>query len=148
MTELQKKAQANAPEGRVRESIRNPRASVEDGNIVGHLDWGGITAAPSVGKTWDIAKIIEEGAKPHVIYPLGKEGTRLHQKGVKRRYGSNVLAFYSNRLGKQVFATYVFHPGITGRHFMASALEEMKNVIRLGLKATLQDVLSSRRSNI
>src|SRR5919109_1549875 len=108
MIELQARAQAKTS-GRVAASIRNPQAEVSGSIIMGRLTWGGV-ASEGGGKSYDIAQILEEGAKQHVIYPLTQKGTRAHEKGAKRRFGANVLHFESARLGKDVFADYAFHP--------------------------------------
>lgn len=134
MTKLQNKAREKVS-GRIKNSIRNPRASVEGTAIIGTLDWGGeeTTVSNKGGKAYDIARILEEGAKAHVIHPLTLKGSRAHEKGAKRRFGKDTLHFYSAKLGKEVFADYVFHPGVPAAHFMRDTLAEMKGDIIEGL---------------
>jgi hypothetical protein len=146
MVKLQEKIQSKT-KGIVSESIRNPRAVNQSGVITGYLDWGGepTTVTYKTGKPYDIAQILNEGAKAHAINPLTVEGTRLHEKGAVRRFGSNVLHFESARLGKEVFAAYVFHPGVAGQHFIESSIEEMRVTFAQEIAATLQQVKSEIR---
>jgi len=145
MVRLQQKIQAKT-KGRVRESIRNPRAYVETGRITGALDVGGppSTVAYKSGKAWDITQILEEGAKMHVIYPLTASGTQardsLNRFAKGKRFGSDVLGFELN--GKKAFAAYVFHPGVEAQHFIAESVNQMRKEFRDGLRETLNDVMS------
>lgn len=146
MRQLQAKAQASVT-GSVRDSIRNPRAEYDGHYVVSKLDWGGFDDSYKGGKTFDRAQILESGAAPHVIYPLGEKGTRGHAakgKGGGRRYGKEVLKFYSQNLGKEVFADYVFHPGVQAKHFMADAIDEMIAPFREGIKETLQEIIDKK----
>ena len=154
MTRLQEKIRAGKLSehnitGEVSDSIRNPRAEQEGSNIVGKLDWGGVYAyymgnTPLTGgvKLYDIAQILESGSKEHPINPLTEEGTRPHEKGLRRRYGANILHFFSARLGKEVFADYVFHPGTKGIHFMEEGLEQMKGEVAPAFEETISEVLT------
>lgn len=150
MEKLQEKAQARAPRisGKLQASIRNPRSEIAGTTILGTLEWGGSETTTADGS--DYSQIVERGAKPHVINPLTTKGTRSHEKGAKRRFGKDHLAFYSERLGKAVFADYVFHPGVTGSHFMADSIQEMKEVMIQEFTETFQEVkqeMSSKRLN-
>lgn len=144
MRRLQVKAQANAPNLAVRESIRNPRAEIVGSKVIGHLDVGGQPSTISYrgGKPYDLFQVFEKGAKPHAINPLTEKGTRLHEKGAKRRTGKDVLRFMMG--GKEVFARYAFHPGIQGSHFMEHAIQEMRVEFAESLLQTIRDVMRSR----
>lgn len=132
--------------GRVAESVRNPEAHAEGGKIVGSLKVGGdqTTVSYKGGRAFDVAKIIDQGAKSHVINPLGIKGTRAHEKGATRRFGRDVLHFYSPRLGREIFADYVFHPGVEGSHFVETAIEEMRDDFREALINTLETVVTRK----
>ena len=133
--------------GEVSDSIRNPRAEQEGENIVGKLDWGGVYAyymgnTPLTGgvRQYDIAQILESGSKEHAISPLGEKGSEpFHQTGLRKRYGANVLHFFSARLGKEVFADYVFHPGTKGIHFMEEGLQQMKGEAGTEIRKTVEE---------
>lgn len=155
MTKLQEKAQANSglTSNRVRESIRDPRAEVQGGRIIGTLDWGGVDVsykATTGGKgiIYDLAQIFEKGQKEHAINALTERGSRTPQgrfggklKSV-RRYGANVLQWF-NPPGSNnaVYAQSVFHPGREGIHFMENAVQEMKEDFADGLQGVVYDTL-------
>lgn len=150
MQKLRLKAQSKT-KGRIAESIRNPRAEVEDGKVVGKLDWGGVELPPTgKSKIYDLAQIYEYGTnidlypinpigKP-IYYPGGKVGggTRARTKGAKRQFGQNVLHWVAG--GKQVFVAYVLkHPGTPAEHFMQYALDEMEREIVEGMADTIKE---------
>jgi HK97 gp10 family phage protein len=93
--ELEREAKRNAPvrTGRLRSSITH---RVEDGG------WTGI-----VGTDVRYARIVEEGAGPHVILP--KSGRALHWDDVT--------------------VQQVEHPGSRGQHFMARTLQEKRDKV-------------------
>lgn len=159
MVKLQEKMQSKT-KGRVADSVRDPEAFVEGGKIVGTLKVGGepTTVSYKGGRSFDIAQILDKGAVPHRIDPLlratgltgpgqPRGGTRLHEKGAVRRFGANVLQFYSIKLGREVYASALYgtseHPGITGSHFIEDSIDEMRGQIRDGLMSTLQQVVIS-----
>lgn len=161
MVKLQNKMREKT-KGRVAEAIRNPRAYVEGGRITGAIDAGGdpTTVSYKGGKSFDITRILNEGAIPHRIDPLlqatgltgpgqPRGGTRKHGKGEVRRFGSNVLSFFSRNVGKQVFASALYgksqHPGITGAHFIENSVNEMRKEISEGLRQTLNDIMTGGR---
>lgn len=153
MTRLQQKIRsgklaAHNKTGEVSDSIRNPRAEQEGTSIVGKLDWGGVYAyymgkTPLTGgvRIYDVAQILNYGAEAHPIGALTEAGTRLHEKGMKRRFGSNVLAFEWEKTGKREFFRHVWHPGVKGIHFMEEALEEMKGEFTKGVNQVLEDTV-------
>lgn len=143
MTRLQQKARANTPIAMVKESIRDPRAEIQGSAVIGFLTWGGTPTTVSYkgGKEFDIAQIFERGSRTHAINPLTTAGTRSHIKGEKRRFGANILHFYSG--GKEVFARYAFPKGIPAQHFMENAVNSMKTEFAEGLLQTIRGVMRS-----
>ena len=140
--------------GKLRDSIANPRAEIESGNIVGRLDWGK-TAISEDGFNYALA--FEEGIqRPYVIYPLGKSGTKgfydakghwktSHGKNRFVRFGANKLHFFSNNVGKMVFASYARHDAVSGRHVIKTSVDEFEDDIRKGLFATVNEVLTKKK---
>ena len=154
MRRLQEKARGKLAGGRyatgqLADSIENPRAELEGKKIIGKLDWG---------KGVPYARAVEFGVPgTYVIYPLTKGGTkgafnekgrwrRGHLKGAIVRTGQDALYFYSERLGKSVFADYVFHPAIKAKHFMGESIIELEDTIRDEMRKTVTEVFKETKS--
>lgn len=157
MTELMRRLQAkivneklgpHKKSGELANSVRNPRAELIDGKIVGLLDWGGGKAAP-------YARLQEYGGiKPgYAINP--KAGVGAYRGGTMHgRYipahgaviGKKALGpFFSAKAGKEVFASYVFRKTATkGLHFMSDSLKEMTETFEREIYDTLQDIVNRR----
>lgn len=124
--------------GELAESVTNPRAEVVGGGVVGRLD---ITSP--------VATYLEDGTQAHTIYPKatiikGTMATR-GKAAVRRQVESKAaLHFYSDRLGKNVFADYVFKDPISGRHYVKNTLTEMQDEIRKGIQSALEEVMAGR----
>lgn len=163
MTELQKKAQSKVTSSRVRASIKDPRVEINSGVITGKLDWAEVPVQYLGGREYDLALILERGAKAHPVNPLtdkftGK-GTRLHEKGAKTRFGTKakVLQFFggTGRDGKGegtqgTFRPYTFRKAMLGQYFMATSIEDMRGEFALGMRDALQsfkETPTSRRFN-
>jgi hypothetical protein len=154
MTRLQEKIRGkiHSVSGKLSSSIDNPRAEVEGTNIVGKLDVGK-TAISEDGFNYTMA--VEKGIeKEYEIHPLAVEGTRMylnpkglwrrgHHKGAIRRFGQGNLQLFSQKLGKEVFASYVTHGPVEGKYFIKSSLEEMQEEFRQGIIETLESVNQS-----
>jgi len=152
MTRLQNLIKAKVSGGKVStgklaDSVTDPVVSTDGANI---------EASISYGKGVSYAQAVEEGIPGgYVIYPLKKEGTKgffdsagrwktSHGKAAIVRTGKNALRFYSGKLGKEVFADYVFHDPVTGRHYVRDSVSEMREEIINAVREGLAEVLENR----
>lgn len=140
MTRLQEKARGNinSRSGKLAEGIENPRAHTQGNQVIGELDWGRGDSAP-------YAKTVEDGFNKMIaINPKAAIGAYrggfafgAYRPAHGATKAKSALMFYSSRLGKKVFADFVFRPPIVGQHFMARAVTEMKAEYVAELKATI-----------
>lgn len=152
MTALQEKAQARVTSTRVRESIKDPRAEVVGSVVTGKLNWGGVPVQYMEGREYDLAKILEYGAKAHPVNPLtnpvtGKPTPREHKAGgLKARAGTKakVLHFFggtgSGEKGEGpagTFRPYTFRQAMLGQFFMAKSIAEMEESFLTGMRDAL-----------
>jgi len=121
--------------GELANSVSNPRAEIGQGQVIGRLD----VSSPH-------AQFVEEGTKAHVIYPKEViiKGTMasLGKAAVRRQViGKAALHFYSDRLGKAVFADYVFKDPISGKYHVRNTLNDMQEEFRKGIQEALEGVM-------
>ena len=123
--------------GHLADSVQNPRATVINDRVVGEL-----TIGDSQKALW-----LEEGLPPKTIYPTGVfstvRGQTFRTKEEARTKGSkaHVLAFLSNRLGKNVFANYVQIDAVTGKHYIRNTMDEMRDEFVEATKQALGEIL-------
>ena len=84
-----------------------------------HQIYGRVSVVSS--KLSFLPKILESGARPHVIE------------------GNPFLSFFWEKLGKQVVLRSVNHPGFPGIHYMQDSFSEMRDQIVSGLKSAVKE---------
>lgn len=95
-------------------NLKNQGAENEGGNIIGTMSWAGRT-------------------DQYAINPLTQAGTRKHRKGEVRRRGQDVLHFFWQKAGKEVYLKYIFHPPFPGTDIISEAFLAMKGEFIQGL---------------
>lgn len=144
MSRLQQKAQANinSKSGDLAAGIQNPRAKEEGNKVIGELDWG-------LGASEPYARVQEYGGIKEMYAINPKAGVGAYRGGFafgKYREAHPARAAKQNLAwvgpdGKWVYRKFVFHPKVQGQHFMANAVEQMRQEFITELKATVNEVI-------
>lgn len=71
-----------------------------------------------------------------------EEGTRAH--AIEAR-NAKALAFYWDKLGKNVMFKRVMHPGFAGIHYTQNAFADMESEIKSTIRKAIADGLGTRR---
>jgi len=159
MKTLQTRLQARAPRralvpgnqegllevGGLARSIRDPRAYLDGTSIRGELTIGGdlTTVSYKGGRRYDVARIVTEGHRGgYPVNPLTKQGTRLHEKGAKRRKGADILRFF--RGGEKVFATFTFPEASEPNPFIKETTESMRREFSVGIRTAIKEAVKKK----
>jgi hypothetical protein len=83
-----------------------------------------------VGTDDPIYGYVDEGTKPHVILPRGKNVLAFPEGFVPKSQPNVISSFKGGHFGKTIFSKGVIHPGTKPRNFSKEIQKKWKNKIR------------------
>ena len=119
--DLLKDVKAEAPgKGAYRDSIQMSDTTY-DGNTIRTSVYTDATVSDSLGREYNLGKLIEYGTRPHLIEPAKKQ----------------VLKFTID--GKTVFASHVFHPGTAENPHFQRALQKNIALYNFNIRKAIKE---------